>query len=71
MSTHESTHNGCEIKIDEHGELTINGKFIEASKDHANNEWSSSHLPYSSYSSILELAKTIADTSPDFATDRE
>ena len=66
------THSGCDIQIDEDNkQLTISGKPIELIWDHVKGQWSSRHLPYSNYDTILALAKDIAEHSADFVSDSE
>ena len=71
MPAQHVTHSGCDIQIDEDNQLTISGKPIELKWDHVKSQWSSRHLPYSNYDSILALAKAIAENSADFASDSE
>lgn len=71
MASHNETHEGSVIQIENDTQLTIDGKHIEYEHDAASNQWSSKYLPYNHYGSLLDLARAIAKDAAEFAVDEE
>jgi len=67
MASFKETYQGCEIKIDNDTELTINGKHIDYEHNSVENKWSSRYLPYIDYDTLLDLARAIARDTVEFS----
>lgn len=66
MNAHQETYRGCDIEISTKGQLTINTKQIDYEFDTIEMKWSTRYLPYSQYSSLLELAKAVVRDTAEF-----
>lgn len=66
MPTHTETFQGSTIEITDDNELTVAGKVIQPTFDAATQQWSSQHLPYTTYSSLLDLARAIVRDTEEF-----
>lgn len=66
MNAHQETYRGCDIEISAEGQLTINAKQIDYVFDSKEKKWSTRYLPYSLYSSLLELAKAVVRDTAEF-----
>lgn len=66
MPTHTETFQGSKIEITDDHELTIDGKVIQPTFDSATQQWSSQYLPYTTYSSLLDLARAIVRDTEEF-----
>ncbi len=70
MTHHKEIFADCVIEIRDDANLTINGKTIDFDYDSEENKWSSRYLPYTQHGSLLELAKSIAQLTADFSTQK-
>jgi hypothetical protein len=66
MTKHTETVGNYTITIEDDESLNIAGKAIDYAYDPVSNKWSSRYLPYSSYDSLLELARAIATDTVEF-----
>ena len=66
MTKHTETVGNHTITIEEDDSLFIAGKVIDYTFDPVSNTWSSRYLPYSTYDSLLALARAIATDSIEF-----
>ncbi len=66
MPTHTETFQGSKIEITDDHELTIDGKVIQPTFDSSTQQWSSQYLPYTTYSSLLDLARAIVRDTEEF-----
>jgi HSP20 family molecular chaperone IbpA len=66
MSTYEQRFEGCDIKIENERQLTIDGKEIEYENTQESQQWSSRYLPYTRYESLIDLAKAIVRDTSEF-----
>ena len=70
MPEQRETYKGKEIVIeteDNTVQVRIDGKEIEVARDEASGRYATSLLPYTDYSSAVDLAKDVSDNVPDFA----
>lgn len=68
MATYSETYQGCKIEIEDDRDLTIEGKHIIPQYDASTQKWSSQYLPYTTYSSLLDLAQAIVRDTEEFNT---
>lgn len=71
MPEHREEHGGKTISIggdDTNPTLTIDGQEVEVVRDEDVGRFTTLHLPYTSYETVLELAKQVIDNVPDFRT---
>lgn len=66
MNAHQETYRGCDIEISTMGQLTINTKHIDYAFDSNEMKWSTHYLPYTQYSSLLEMAKAVVRDTAEF-----
>ena len=66
MKKHSEEFANCAIEIDKDSNLTIQKKPIEYTYDGDTKTWSSHFLPYTSYPSLIELARAIAGDTSEF-----
>lgn len=66
MAIYTETFQGSTIEIEDDRDLTIDGKFIFPLFDPVTQQWSTQYLPYSNYSSLLELARAIVRDTEEF-----
>ena len=67
MKKHSEEYANCTIEIDKNGALKIQNKPVEYTYDSDTKSWSSDYLPYTSYPSIIELARAIAGDTLEFS----
>lgn len=70
MPTHTETFLGSKIEVTDSQELTIDGKLLQPTFDAATQQWSSQYLPYTTYSSLLDLAHAIVRDTEEFSQQR-
>ena len=68
MKTHKEVYANCTIKIINDTDLHIQNKPIHYQHDVDTGMWSSSFLPYTQYSSLIELAQSIVKDTLEFST---
>lgn len=68
MANHKETFEGCVIEIKDDDTVSINGKDIQYEHDGTGNKWFSKYLPYSTYDSLLEMARAIARDTVEFTS---
>ena len=66
MSAHSEIYKDCTIEITEDGQLSIDKKLIDCKYDLTEKKWYTKYLPYSQYSSQLDLAKAIIANTEEF-----
>ena len=67
MPQEQQSYRGFEIVIDEEDNLRIDEKSIDVEKLETG-VYVTSYLPYTEYTSIMELAQNVIDLAPDFYT---
>lgn len=72
MPEQRENYKGKEIVIDtgdDQIQVRIDGSEIEVARDEVSGRYVTSLLPYTDYSSVVDLAKDVSDNVPDFAGD--
>ena len=72
MPEQRENYKGKEIVIDtgdDQVQVRIDGSKIEVARDEVSGRYVTSLLPYTDYSSAVDLAKDVSDNVPDFAGD--
>ena len=72
MPEQRENYKGKEIVIDtgdDQIQVRIDGSEIEVARDEVSGRYVTSLLPYTDYSSAVDLAKDVSDNVPDFAGD--
>ena len=72
MPEQRENYKGKEIVIDtgdDQIQVRIDGSEIEVARDEVSGRYVTSLLPYTDYSSAIDLAKDVSDNVPDFAGD--
>ena len=72
MPEQRENYKGKEIVIDtgdDQIQVRIDGSEIEVARDEDSGRYVTSLLPYTDYSSAVDLAKDVSDNVPDFAGD--
>ncbi len=70
MPEQRETYKGKNIVIETAAntiQVRIDGKEIEVAQDESSGRYVTSLLPYTDYSSAIDLAKDVSDNVPDFA----
>ena len=70
MPEQRENYKGKEIVIDtgdDQIQVRIDGSEIEVARDEVSGRYVTSLLPYTDYSSAVDLAKDVSDNVPDFA----
>ncbi len=71
MTKHSETFANCKIEIEDDDSLRIAGKDINYDYDPVSKKWSASHLPYTHYDSLLDLAQAIARDTVEFVDPKD
>lgn len=66
MVSHREKFMDCQIEILANNSLTIDGKPIDVEVAESGQRWVSGYLPYSDYSSLLDLARAIVRDTEEF-----
>ena len=70
MPEQRENYKGREIIVetgDNQTKVQIDGNEIEVAQDESSGRYVTSLLPYTDYSSAIDLAKDVSDNAPDFA----
>ena len=72
MSEEHETYKGKDIlaSTDKEVQLSIGGQGVDVSRDETSGRFVTVHLPYTSYDSLIDLAKQVIDNVPDFRSDQ-
>lgn len=66
MGVITETFQGSTIEIENDSNLTIDGKIIQPVFNLSTQQWSANYLPYTTYPSLLDLARAIVRDTEEF-----